>query len=145
MPVSRPRRKADELLLQRGSLHRERVLLELMEHVLPGEAARRAVRYHRTAEDDSRYSSRKGDPTQVGKRTIANNIMRMALRRGVWVADGDMIRHRDWVSPVKDAPATGDTPRRQSLPRAWSWEILGRISTVRVPNLSGSLLRDSRR
>lgn len=101
-----PRRKADELLLLRGPLPVERVLLEIAEYVMPGDAARLAVRHHKTAEDDELYASRKGDPTAVGKRTRARQVMGNAVRYGVWLREGDMIRHRDWAAPA-EAPVPG--------------------------------------
>ncbi len=92
---STPRKKGDELLLAAtgdGWVHRDDVVRHMMQYVMPGQA-HRFVAGRRKNSDDPRHR----DALRVGSRQIANQTLSNALKTGVWVRDGDRIRHRDWT------------------------------------------------
>lgn len=116
----RPRRAADELLLREGPLPRERVILEIQKHVLPGVAARTAARNWRTPDDP-----RHGDPYAVGSRAVAVKTLDNGLRDGKLIEEAGYIRHRDWAVPVEVAftiPTRDELDGMARLLHASDWE-----------------------
>lgn len=108
MPKSTPRKKGDELLLGAsgdGWVSREEVIRHMMQFVMPGQAHRIAAR-RRVREEDSRHR----DPARVGSRQVANATLNNALKYGVWVRDGDRVRHRDWHPQGQEVAADAVAP-----------------------------------
>jgi hypothetical protein len=92
---AKPRRKADEWLLQDGPQNVQSLKSLMAKLVDPGRAARQAARTRRT-ESNPRH----GDPYAVGAWAIATATVSNTTRSGVWIREGDVIRHRDWVGVV---------------------------------------------
>ena len=95
MTRTKPRRKADEWLLREGPQNVQALKSFMAKFVEPGRAARHAARKRRT-ESDPRH----GDPYAVGAWGIAGVAVGNAVIGGVWIREGDVIRHRDWVAPI---------------------------------------------
>lgn len=74
---------------------RELVLFELGRRFMPGEAARYGARYRKSPEVGLK------DVTEVGRRKMALAVLTRTRKTGVWIEDGDAIRHRDWAMPVR--------------------------------------------
>lgn len=92
---STPRKKGDELLLAAagdGWVEQEIVIREMMRFVMPGQAHRAVAKSRVEGNDDD---PRRRDELRVGSRQVANSTFGNALRFGVWIRDGDRVRHRD--------------------------------------------------
>lgn len=111
---SGPRKAADELLLTDGPKSRDELIAFLMPLFNHGKVMSMV---HRRLDENGdlnpRYEGRRGDDWEVGARASALQVIHNACSRRysngpVWVREGDMIRHRDWVAPVGWVPPTLD-------------------------------------
>jgi hypothetical protein len=95
---TRWRSKADELLLNEGPQNEEDLRATMADMVHPGAWDRQLASWRKGGPDTG--NKNRGDDFHVGSRAVVSQTVCSAMRFGVWIREGDKIRHRDWVGVV---------------------------------------------
>lgn len=107
-PKTRRREEADRVLLTEGPKPIDELMLLMLPWIGAGEAARkgqylRAENRKRLGVKSPRKSESDPDIYDLGRRRLTRQTVWSAVKRGAWIRDGDMVRHRDWIPPTTDA------------------------------------------
>lgn len=116
-------READRHLLTVGPMRWEELIAWIMPRLTYGQWQSKLA--HRKNHPD--YENRRGDDWAVGARGYAVHLIANAVRRGSWVRDGDMIRHRDW-QPVGESFTIPTREEIDAATATGSW--LARLATA---------------
>lgn len=98
-PKTRRREEADRILLAEGPKPVAELMLLMMRFITPGHAAREAERHRnwiRQRNNCRMVRSSSLDIYEIGRRRVARSTLVTAVRSGMWIRTGDIIRHRDW-------------------------------------------------